>query len=217
VTVFGSGAIGVLLSCAILRFWPSLHVLLVDPLEERRDIVRRMQHPQLFVEESFPEGHRSTLSIVCANELDAYLHAEATVSHAGMIIVFAGLNRDDLDSPDDSRKEKAQQLQRLHRKEQTLRTTPAGYTLMGSSGYNSHDLRRAIHELEHFYHAHYSHVHTVAIRGMHSREVISRGGRIIPVDGSDTAVEAYLSPEGVFSKGESGSLIRSTLKVLVTI
>ncbi|MBN1447729.1 MAG: alcohol dehydrogenase catalytic domain-containing protein [Bacteroidetes bacterium] len=217
VTVFGSGAIGVLLSCTILRIWPSLPVLLVDPLEERREIVRRMQHPQLSVEGSFPEGHQSTLSIVCANELDAYLHAEATVSHAGMIIVFAGLNLDDLDSPDSVRKEKAQQLQRLHRKEQTLRTTPAGYTLMGSSGYNSHDLRRAIHELEHFYYAHYSHVHTATIRGMHSREVMFRGGRTVPVDNSDTAVEAYLSPEGVFAEGESGRLIRSTLKVLVTI
>jgi len=218
VSIYGAGPIGMLVAYAVRRFWPTVSVLLIDPQRQRRQHVERLDRSGLKAMHSMPDGHRSSLTIVTANSLEAYQSATKTIETGGIVIVYAGLNRGELDHDDRNRSGEATFYQNIHQNEDVHIsgiTVRKNYTLIGSSGYIIHDLRRAIHELTDHYNGYYSDLQTITINGLGMHEALDRRTmRRYPFP--RRAVNVYLTPEGIRNE-ESERAIGDALKVLIRI
>jgi|GEM_PF-2021613 len=219
VTVFGAGSMGCLYAIALRRFWPGMPVLMIDPSEWRREYAQMMGIASR-AEAAMPENTRSRISIVAANTLDAYRQSINTIANGGTVVACSGIDVDDLYGPDQRSNIEAMELHNIHRTEEVrtrmLSTSPS-HTIIGSSGYNIHDVTRAACELQRHYREHYEKTQNVRICGLDS-SVVHLRGRDEPMLLNDhrKAVETFLNPDGMHDPDDGGLVTRSH-KVLITI
>ena len=208
-TIYGAGPMGSLAALAVKRFWPGVKVKMADPIEARRLLVS----DNGIADKAVPgvtQQHR--ISFVASSNLQADIDAVSNTEYGGVVLLFSGINTEDLNS------DEAVLWERIHRRELVeTRTNPLNnerYRLVGSSGYNFDDARRSEKELQKHY-DHYAIVQNVEIEGLDA----TQAHYITPVDEwcrFPNAVEALLAPLGV-NDPEYGEAIAKSHKVLIRL
>lgn len=215
-TIYGSGPMGCLAARAVKRFWPNMTVRMIEPIDERRLMVDQSKIADTIVRESI-RGEENYISFVASSRLQASLDAIATTRHGGTVVLFSGINTDELDKKNLTSTEQARDLEVIHRGEgDVTETYPPLYKrlrFVGSSGYNFDDARRSEHELRRHY-DHYATVQNVEINRLNATAADYLGTREKRRFTDITAVEALLSPDGVYA-GDFSRDIAKTIKVLI--
>lgn len=218
VAIYGAGPMGCLAARAFKRFWPSVGVKMVEPLEARRLVV----HECDIADDIVPEASKNEqyfISFVASSELKASMDAIEGTLHGGTIVLFSGINTDDISIDNKEKHADAVIIESIHRKE--LADTRDDLLkkrsrLIGSSGYNYDDAVRSVSEL-HNYYKHYARIQNVCINGLaatHAHYYIPN--RYKHAFHSEIAVESLLSPIGIYDK-QDGQAIARALKILIRI
>lgn len=218
-TIFGAGPMGCLTARAVKRFWPDIRVTMIDPIPERCLSVKQSKiADEIF--QAMPKGVKSIIGFVACSNLQASVDAIATTRDGGTVVLFSGINTDDINAKDDAEKHAlALELEKIHREElkqwqEDNNRKECGY--IGSSGYNFDDSSRSICELLRHY-DHYKNVQNVELNGLAATEAkynIPRKVRRFPK--RVKALEALLSPKGVDDE-VNGTAIAEMIKVLIRL
>lgn len=222
-TTYGIGPIGCLAVLAVQRFWPNVKIKAVDPDPGRREQAKKAGILDDVVEE-LPKGEVNHISFVASSKAAAYRHAVKSASFGGTVILFSGINTEELEvKENESREEKRQRTEAItyegiHRQEmRTLRDEPMGgrCRLVGSSGYNFDDSARSISELRHHFADHYSKVQNVHIDGLAATQA-RYGSEVRSFAGEFNAIEALMAPKGIYDP-KYGSDIADMIKTLIRL
>jgi threonine dehydrogenase-like Zn-dependent dehydrogenase len=211
-TIYGAGPMGCLAARAVRRFWPGLLIHMVDPDPERRRLVDRHGIADTVAPAMAP-GATSRIGFVASSTLQATADAIASARPGGTVLLFSGINVDDLARDHDGLPLDAAVLERTHRFEETLEEElPA--RLVGSSGYGFDDSARSVVELGR-HHDHYGVVQNVIIDGLDADRAVADDGGIAATGAPGSmVVETFLSPAGI-EDAENGTTIARTIKVLI--
>jgi len=209
VFVFGGGPIGCLLAMGVRRFHPQCEIWVVEPHPERCRVIRLLGIGDHVVTKP-PDWEKADVSFAASSAVEANRCAIHSTRAGGTIVLFAGLNNDELEMSSDE----ARSWERIHRHE--LAEDFENRHLVGSSGYTRSEVRLAECELVH--HARYwSTIQNVVIEGLEATEAIYLGPpkqRRLTFD--RPAVEAYLAPSGIGDPNYGGEIARS-LKILIRL
>jgi threonine dehydrogenase-like Zn-dependent dehydrogenase len=215
-TIYGGGPMGCLTARAVQRFWPDIEVRIVEPLKARCEAVRRSGIADLVIE-NIREGEENHISFVASSKLQAALGALASTWNGGTVVLFSGINTDDLAADDQENQARARNLESIHRGEgDVIESFPLGkrYRLVGSSGYNYDDARRSQYELLRHY-EHYARIQNVRLEGLDASQafyILTGESRRF----NTPAVEALLSADGVYDAAH-GKDIAETIKPLLRL
>jgi threonine dehydrogenase-like Zn-dependent dehydrogenase len=205
---------GSLIALSIRRYYPHFHVQLVDPNVIRRDLARLSGIGDTVVES--PAGEKARLVFVACSRVRACQEAIAATAPEGTVVLFSGLNTDEIDCWDAQEDHTGQAAvwERVHRHEETT-TTPVGQILVGTSGYNVHDAHLAVQLLVERGRD-FGVVQNVLIDELDARTATYQipGPQRIVFD--RPAVEALLSPDGIDCPLFGGAIAQS-LKVLIRL
>ena len=189
VFVFGGGPIGCLLAMGVRRFYPRCKIWVVEPHPERRRVIRLLGIGDHAVTKP-PDREQADVSFAASSAVEANRCAIRSTREGGTVVLFAGLNNDELEMSGDE----ARSWERIHRHE--LAEDFENRHLVGSSGYTHSEVRLAEGELVH--HARYwSTLQNVVIEGLETTEATYLGPpkqRRLTFD--RPAVEAYPCPLG---------------------
>jgi hypothetical protein len=204
---------GSLIALAVRLFYPELRIRIVEPHAVRRRVLEQMGFAHEVV--GTPRGgDLADVSFVASSPAAASARAIAGTRPGGTVVLFAGINSNDLVVS-----EKARFWEHIHRGEldagPTLPGTGGRY-LRGSSGYTRDDVALSVDELVR--HSRYwDVVQNVVIDGLDATEATYLGP-----PGRETlrfdrpAVEVYLSPLGVADPAFGEQIARS-IKVLIRL
>ena len=214
--IYGTGPMGCLVARLIKRFWPSIKVKMIEPNKVRRLMVRQNNIADDVVA-SLPEYEENRISLVASSSFKAALDAISAVQHGGTVILFSGINHKDIVGKEGQWYTWAVTLERIHRSELIVTLEDPldkRYQLVGTSGYNFDDAKRAVEELRHHY-QHYVNVQNVVIHGLQANKArfLSPTQKELNLP---NVVETILTPNGIDDEGH-GELIAKTCKVLIKL
>ena len=215
-TIYGAGPIGCLVARAVKRFWPRIPVMMVEPNPFRRRLVEESNMADVVVDK-IPDGEKNHVGFVAASKFQASRDAIQTAVNTGTVMLFSGINTDDIERDRKQGKTDAETVENIHRREKVVpKKEGSGRTviLVGSSGYNFDDAARSVHELS-LHYDHYRRVQNVVLDGLDAADVYYES----PLNTQrhfDCAIEVLLSPYGIEDPVYSTELAE-TLKVLIKI
>ena len=168
VTVFGAGPMGSLIACSIRHFYPESKVQMVEPNPIRRSIVEALGICDHVLEQPCLCGP-SDLTFVATSTVAACQEAIEATSHDGTVVLFSGLNTDELQrwGQTDAERREAEEWEKIHRRE-GMHEQDSGPMLVGSSGYHMGDIRQAIRLLVE-YPQDFVAIQNVVVEGLTSR------------------------------------------------
>ncbi len=223
--IFGAGPMGCLAAMAVKHLWPKMKVRMIEPLDARREVVRKLRIADELVASS-EEVAEQFISFIATSKLKAAEEALLKTQNGGIILLFSGINTEEFESRTPRRANQGRFLESIHREEHIVQYThPLGryYTLIGSSGYNYDDIVRSVSQLtnhhenqnEKHYENYYKKIQNAEILGLDAMEVkysfTSKKRRKF-----ENSVEALLSPLGVEDE-IFGNDIAEAIKVLIKI
>ena len=215
-TIYGAGPIGCLAARAVMRFWPSVPVKMVEPRDERRRLVRQSGIAETVVNR-LQDAEKNHIGFVASSMFRASLDAMEAARNGGTVVLFSGINKTDVENDDGKGPLSAEAVEEIHRYEhleKQIEESGRVYTLVGSSGYNFDDAARSVRELRNHY-AHYRKVQNVVVPGLNATEVYYNA----PLDQHrrfKTALQVLLSPFGI-DDPHYGTELAETLKVLIKV
>jgi len=212
VFLHGGGPMGCLLCRVLRRVYPNLYLCIIEPHPRRRRAVRRLGIADRVVQQ-VPDGSVCDISFIASSNLAASRCAIQTTKLGGTVILFAGINEDELTG---TTLEEARFWEQVHRRE--LQAEPDGcYShgrrLVGSSGYTVKEVEIARDELVRFG-RHYDIVQNVIVHGLEATEALYLGPPARTRSFDRTVVEALLAPRGIDDPCY-GQAIADALKVLI--
>ncbi|MBV7327394.1 alcohol dehydrogenase catalytic domain-containing protein [Chloroflexi bacterium TSY] len=215
-TIYGAGPMGCLAARAIKRFWPDVQVKMVEPLKERRIVAQQNEIADHVVEQLF-EGEENSVSFVASSALKASVAAVAAARPGGLVILFSGINTEDISNNSGKWDPLAVTLERIHRSEQMVALDEPlrkRCYLQGTSGYNFDDVARSVQELQQHYH-HYEIVQNAIVRSLKANTMSLLTPKQEQIN-LPNAVEVLLSPDGVNDE-TNGRVIAKTSKALIKL
>ncbi len=215
-TIYGAGPIGCLVARAVGRFWPNVPVKMVEPNASRRRLVQESEMADVVVEK-IPAGEKNHVGFVASSKFQASRDAIQAAVNAGTVMLFSGINTDDIQRDRKRGGTFAETVENIHRREKRIpKIVGSGrtVTLVGSSGYNFDDSARSVHELS-LHYDHYRRVQNVILDGLNASDVTYEAPLRLHRH-FDSAIEVLLSPYGIEDPVYSTELAE-TLKVLIKI
>jgi len=219
VIVFGGGAMGSLCVLALKRLWPHIKVIIVEPNEIRRRMLRELAISDRVVP-TVPIGGSFPISIIAANDCLATYAAVDAAARGGAILLFADVDAATVTEGVKSRIPTPETIHESHRKELVITCGKTDdlrrpyYHLVGAFGYTRDDVMKAVHELE-YNSAHYSVIQNLSIAGLKVKSGRRPDGASVRSFGM-SMVQALLSPAGMNDRVH-GTLIAETLKSIIEI
>jgi len=201
-TIYGSGPMGCLIAMVIRRRWPFIRIRMIDVSPIRLEIAQAATnadeifqvHSHLTNKQCYT-SHK--LSIIATNSHIAQLMSIRHTGSEGSIVLFVGANIHE--NCYAQCEITPQAIERIHRQEKREYFAANNCFLIGTSGYNQHDVTCAINELERYYDNIYKKVQNVRINGLNNPILLN-----------------LLAPKGT-EDNEYGAMIQQTLKVLISI
>jgi threonine dehydrogenase-like Zn-dependent dehydrogenase len=193
IVIVGGGPMGCLIARALTRLHPSIRVTIVEPLDDRRQVIEDLKIADVVIPR-ISTGQKNPISFVACSELKASVDAVSTAAPGGSVILFSGINNGELTS------DQSRYWEYIHRRELRVREdNPITGTifLIGSSGYTIAEIEKAVQEL-YLHYPHYSLIQNRIVHGLNSE------------------VELLLSPRGIHDQ-KHGSEIARVLKPLIML
>jgi len=169
------------------------------------------------VVEKIPAGEKNHVGFVASSKFQASRDAIQAAVNAGTVMLFSGINTDDIQRDRKRGGTFAETVENIHRREKRIpKIVGSGrtVTLVGSSGYNFDDSARSVHELS-LHYDHYRRVQNVILDGLNASDVTYEAPLRLHRH-FDSAIEVLLSPYGIEDPVYSTELAE-TLKVLIKI